>query len=67
MTADGRGVFAAGQDRALEALRLARADAYDTGFEASEWIATSRDDEHRTLSGQIPGELNRDPRGHRAP
>ncbi len=52
MTADGRAVPAAGQDQALEALSLAWADAYDIGFEAGKWIATSRDDEHRPLTGQ---------------
>ena len=60
MTAgDGRDPFAVDEDHALEALRLAWADAYDIGLEAGTWIATSRDDEHHTLTGQIPDELNR--------
>ncbi len=54
-----RGVFEVDEDRALEALRLAWADAYDIGFEGGTWTATSRDAEARTFTGDTPDALNR--------
>ena len=54
-----RGVFEVDEDRALEALRLAWADAYDVGFEGGTWTATSRDAEARTFTGDTPDALNR--------
>jgi len=53
-----RGVFDVDEDRALEALRLAWGDAYDIGFERGAWVATSRDAEGRTLTGDTPDTLN---------
>ncbi len=53
-----RDPFRLDQDRALEALRLAWGDAYDVGFERGTWIATSRDAEDRTLTGDTPDALN---------
>lgn len=53
-----RGVFDVDGDRALEALRLARGDAYDIGVHRGVWTAISRDDEHRTLTGDTPDALN---------
>jgi hypothetical protein len=43
------------EDRALEALRLAWGDADDIGHEYGKWIATSRDEEKRTITGETPG------------
>jgi hypothetical protein len=54
-----RGVFDVDEDRALEALRLAWGDAYDIGHEYGKWVATSRDEEKRTITGETPDELNR--------
>ncbi len=54
-----RGVFDVDEDRALEALRLAWGDAYDIGFERGAWVATSRDGEARTFTGDTPEALNR--------
>ena len=51
--------FRVDEDRALEALRLAWADAYDIGFERGAWTATSKDAEARTLTGDTPDALNR--------
>lgn len=53
-----RDPFRVDEDRALEALRLAWGDAYDIGFEGGAWVATSRDDEARTFTGQTPDALN---------
>ncbi len=53
-----RGVFDVDKDRALEALRLAWGDAYDVGVHRGAWTAISRDDEHRTLTGDTPDALN---------
>jgi hypothetical protein len=53
-----RGVFEVDEDRALEALRLAWGDAYDIGHEYGKWIATSRDVEGRTFTGETPDDLN---------
>ena len=58
MTGQRRGVFDVHEDRALEALRLAWADAYDIGFEGGTWTATSRDAEARTFTGDTPDALN---------
>ncbi len=52
-----RGVFEVDEDQALEALRLAWADAYDIVFRGGRWIATSRDGEHRTFTGDTPDAL----------
>jgi len=54
-----RGVFDVDEDRALEALRLAWADAYDIGSEDGTWTAMSRDAEARTFTGDTPDALNR--------
>jgi len=54
-----RGVFDVDEDRALDALRLAWGDNYDIGHEYGKWIATSRDEERRTITGGTPDELNR--------
>jgi hypothetical protein len=58
--ADGQqpGVFDVNEDRALEALCLAWGDAYDIGFERGQWLATSRDAEARTFTGDTPDALN---------
>lgn len=53
-----RGVFEVDEDRALEALRLAWGDAYNIGSEGGAWIATSRDAEARTFTGDTPDALN---------
>jgi len=53
-----RGVFDVNEDRALEALRLAWGDAYVIGFERGAWVATSRDAEARTFTGDTPDALN---------
>ena len=53
-----RGVFEVDEDRALEALRLAWGDAYDIGSEGGTWVATSRDAEGRTFTGDTPDALN---------
>ena len=59
MAGQRRGVFDVDEDRALQALRLAWADAYDVGFEGGTWTATSRDAEARTFTGDTPDALNR--------
>jgi hypothetical protein len=51
-------VFEVDEDRALEALRLASGDAYNIGSEGGVWIATSRDAEARTFTGDTPDALN---------
>ena len=43
MAGQRRGVFEVDEDRALEALRLARGDAYDIGVHRGAWTAISRD------------------------
>lgn len=53
-----RGVFDVDEDCALEALRLACGDAYDIGVRRGVWTAISRDDEHRTLTGDTPDALS---------
>jgi hypothetical protein len=53
-----RDVFAAGEDRAPEALRLAWGDAYDISFEDGRRIAISRDAEARVFTADTPGALN---------
>ncbi len=58
MNGQRRGVFDVEEERALEALRLAWGDAYDIRFERGAWIATSRDAETRTFTGDTPDALN---------
>ena len=53
-----RDPFRVDKDRALEALRLAWADAYDVGCEGGTWTATSRDAEGHTFTGDTPDALN---------
>ncbi len=53
-----RGVFDVDEDLALEAIRLAWGDAYDIGVHRGVWTAISRDDEHRTLTGDSLDALN---------
>jgi hypothetical protein len=50
--------FDVDEDRALDALRLAWGDAYDVGHENGKWVATSRDRERRTFTGDTPDALN---------
>jgi hypothetical protein len=59
MAGQRRGAFDVDDDRALEALRLAWADAYDIGFEGGTWTATSKDAEARTFTGDTSDALNR--------
>ena len=58
VSARQRDPFRVDKDRALEALRLAWADAYDIGCERGAWVATSRDGEARTFTGGTPDALN---------
>ena len=58
MSGARRGVSGVDEDSALEALRLAWGDAYDVGVHRGAWTAISRDDEHRTLTGDTPDALN---------
>lgn len=55
----GRDPFAVDEDSALEALALRWADAYSdiSHGDDGRWTAVSRDDEHRTLTGETPDEL----------
>jgi hypothetical protein len=52
------GPFDAGQDRALDALRLAWSDLYDTGFADGAYRAARIDGTGDLLTGQTPDELN---------
>lgn len=52
-----RDMFDVDERRALEALSLAWGDAYQISHANGVWLAVSRDDEHRTLTGTIPDEL----------
>lgn len=52
------GPFDAGEDRALDALRLACGDVYDTGFADGAYRAARIDGTGNLLTGQTPDELN---------
>jgi hypothetical protein len=54
-----RDPFAVDEERALDALTLAWGDAYSIRFEHGAWVATSRDAEARTFTGDTPDALNR--------
>ncbi len=53
-----RDPFRGDEDHALEVLRLAWGDAYDIGSKRGTWVATSRDAEVRTFTGDTPDALN---------
>jgi hypothetical protein len=52
-----RGIFDVDEDRALNALRLAWGDVYDTGFADRAYHAARIDGTGDLLSGQTPDEL----------
>ena len=52
------GPFDADQDRALDALRLAWGEVYDTGFADGAYRAARIDGTGDLLAGQTPDELN---------
>lgn len=53
-----RDVFDVDEAKALEVLRLAWGDLFDIGHENRLWVATSRDGERRTFTGDTPDTLN---------
>jgi hypothetical protein len=52
-----RGIFDVDEDRALDALRLAWGDVYDTGFADGAYHAALIDATGDLLTGQTPDEL----------